>query len=164
MVASFLDVGGGGVDSLNGEDVFGWYGGGTSPTGITSAQSHSGLDFALPRAEIHGTLTFAPGQAEAWVDVSNDPLCALEGFRPRHYQNASGPYAINGIYPGIYCVSAGGYVLSGPNLRVCFGDPLCLSPNRVFLSENDVRNGIDLDFTAVAPVERTSWGMLKSRY
>jgi hypothetical protein len=161
LVAAFLDTDGGGVDSVGGADVFGWYAGDATPAGISSASSHSGLDFALPRAEIHGTITFAVGQTEARVDVSGDPACALEGFRPGHYAYSPGPYSILGVYPGTYCVSAQGPTMSG-SLKVCYGG--CASPTLITLTATEVRNGVDLNFQAAAPVERSTWGRIKARY
>jgi hypothetical protein len=163
LVASFLDVDGGGVDSIGGADVFGWYAGGSSPAGISAASSQSGLDFALPRAEIHGTITLAPGQIEARVDASADPTCQTEGFRPGHYAWQTGSYAIIGLYPGTYCVSADGPTLQGFR-RVCYGDPSCTNSPLVTLSETEVRNGIHLDFTAISALERFHWSGVKSLY
>jgi len=162
LVAAFLDVDGGGVDSLGGADVFGWYGEGAGPAGIASATSQSGLDFALPRAEIHGGIIFAPGQFEARVDVSADLTCLTEGFRPGHFAYSSGPYAIIGVYPGSYCVSASGYGTSGP-LRVCYGDPTCVNPTAITMVENGVYLGVDLDFTTTS-VATLPWGSVKVLY
>ena len=163
IVASFLDVDGGGVDSLTGADVLGWYSGGSAPTGISSSTSQAGLDFDLPRAEIHGTITFAPGQIEANLTVSDDPVCATEGFRPRVEITSPGAYSIIGIYAGTYCIKAEGSDGSGP-LEVCFGDPSCESPTAVTLGSTEVRMGVDLDFTAIVPTAKTTWGRIKSRY
>jgi len=163
LVASFLDLDGGGVDSVGGLDVFGWYAGGATPMGIPSASSQSGLDFALPLAEIHGTLTLTETQTEARIDVTGDPTCAMEGFRPRPFLTVSGPYEIIGIYAGTYCVSATGQDVSGP-LRLCYGDPTCASPTLITLGADEVRTGVDLDFTTVSPVEAASWGGVKALY
>jgi len=162
FVASFLDTDGGGVADVGGLDVFGWYDGNQSPAQVSSASSRSGLDFELPRAEIHGTITFAAGQAEARPDASPDPSCLLEGFRPRPVVNSSGTYAIVGLYPGSYCVNADGSGDSG-YLKVCYGDPSCASPTAVTLTGTEVRNGVDLDFSVV-PVLPSTWGRVKSRY
>ena len=163
IVASFLDVDGGGVDSLTGVDVLGWYSGGPAPTGISSSTSQAGLDFDLPRAEIHGTVTFAPGQTSADIEVSDDPVCATEGFRPRVELTSPGAYSIIGVYAGTYCVKAQGFAGSGP-LEVCFGDPTCQSPTGITLGQTEVRTGVDLDFTAAVPTEKTTWGRIKSQY
>jgi hypothetical protein len=163
FVASFLDVDGGGVGDVGGADVFGWYDGNAEPVLISSAASQAGLDFSLPRAEIHGTLTMPPGSTEARPDATTDPTCTLEGFRPRPQVFDSGPYSIVGLYPGTYCISAERNTMSGPQ-RVCFGDPTCANPTLVTLSETEVRNGVDLDFTAIVPVSPTTWGRVKSRY
>lgn len=162
FVAAFLDVDGGGVDSLGGADVFGWYGEGAAPVGVSSAAPQSGLDFALPRAEIYGYITFAPGQMEARVDVSADLACLNQGFRPGHFAYGSGPYAIIGVYPGSYCVSASGYSPSGP-LRICYGDPTCASPAAITVAATEVRVGVDLDFTTTS-VATIPWGRVKVLY
>jgi hypothetical protein len=162
FVISFLDVDGGGVSDVGEADVFGWYNGGVSPTQISSASSQSGLDFPLPRAEIHGTLTLAPGQGEVRPNLSTDPLCRTEGFRPPAWHSVSGPYALIG-YPGTFCVYARG---SGPmgEVRTCFGDPTCASPTLITLTEDEVRTGVDLDFTDVVPLRPLTWGQVKSLY
>jgi hypothetical protein len=164
FVASFLDVDGGGVEDISGADVFGWYAGTAIPAAISSATSESGLDFPLARAEVHGTVTFAPDQVEAWVSMTDDPLCASEWFRPRVYIAGPGPYSIIGVYPGTYCAYAEGYGVTWPHVRVCFGDDLCLNPTLITLTETQVQNGVDFDFTAVVPVHRVSWGGVKSRF
>jgi hypothetical protein len=158
FVAALLDVNGNGLS-----DVFGWYAGAASPVGVSPATSHSGLDFALPRAEIHGTLTLTPGLSFARVDVSGDLSCTMEGFRPRPFFTTSGSYEIVGIYPGTYCVSADGYGFSG-DLHVCYGDAKCVSPTPVTLTATQVQTGVDLDFSALSPVESTTWGRVKSLY
>lgn len=163
MVASFLDVDGGGVNMISGLDVFGWYDGQATPASIPSNQSASGLDFSLPRAEIHGELTLAPGQFDARPDATLDPACLLEGFRPQPEITSSGPYSIIGLYPGTYCVSASGVTPMG-FAKVCFGDPSCASPMLITLTETEMRIGVDLDFTQLVPVQRVTWGLLKERY
>lgn len=164
FVASFLDVDGGGIDSVGGGDVFGWYAGGPAPTAIPPDSSQSGLDFALPRAEIHGTVALTAGQTEARIDVTGDPACILEGFRPGTYVYASGPYSILGIYPGTWCVNAVGFDSVLGSLRACYGDPDCVTPSLLTLSATDVVMGIDLDFTAITAVESHSWGSVKALY
>jgi hypothetical protein len=162
LIASFLDVDGGGVDSLGTADVFGWYAGGTRPAGVSPASSATGLDFDLPRAEIHGTLTFDSGQTQARVNLSPDD-CMTEGFRPFEWTGTPGPYDIIGVYPGTYCVNAVGGSM-GSNYQVCYGDATCSNPTLITLSETQVVTGVDLDFSAGAPVERTTWGGIKARY
>lgn len=162
LVAAFLDVDGGGIEDVSGADVFGWYDGNMIPAGIPSAGSQSRLDFALPLAEIHGTVTFAPAQVEARVDVSHDATCMLEGLRPRHFMFSSGSYAIIGIYPGTYCVSADGHDAFGPR-HVCHGDPTCANPVLITLTETEVKTGVDLDFTTLV-VHGSAWGRVKSLF
>jgi len=163
MVASLLDVDGDGTNSVTGADVFGWYNGGTLPTGISSASSQSGLDFSLPRGEIRGILTFTAGQTEARVSVTPDLTCMTEGFRPNDPFQADGSYAMVGIYPGTYCVYASGNTSTG-YAQICYGDPSCASPTTITLADGEVKNNVDFDFTDTAPVEPTTWGLLKSRY
>ncbi len=163
LIASFLDVDGGGLDDVGGADVFGWYGEGMMPAAVSSASSQSGLDFSLPRGEIRGTITFVFEQVEARVDVSSDLACMMEGFRPGTYLLAGGPYAINGVYAGTYCVSADGNTMSG-SLRICHGDPTCKSPTTITLTEGEVVENVDLDFNDAVPVETTSWGSVKALY
>jgi len=164
FVASFLDVDGGGIGTVGGGDVFGWYAGGSAPTGIDPGSSQGGLDFPLPRAEIHGTVTLTAGQTEVRIDVTGDPACILEGFRPGTFAYASGPYSILGIYTGTYCVNATGVDSGLGFLKVCYGDPDCLTPAAVTLTATEVRNGVDLDFTQVMAVESSSWGSVKALY
>ncbi len=163
LIAAFLDVDGGGIDDISGADVFGWYAGGTEPSGVSSASSQSALDFALPLAEIHGTITLVPGQIEARIDVSGDTNCLEEGFRPGHIATSSGSYAIIGVYPGVYCVSAEGSTMSG-NLRVCHGDATCANPTLVSLTTTEVRMGVDLDFTQATSVESHAWSRVKALF
>jgi hypothetical protein len=161
LLASFLDVDGGGIEDVTEADVFGYYDGNLMPASIPSSTSQAGLDFSLPRAEIHGTLTLSPGQSEVRIDATSDPLCEMEGFRPQQRYSSSGPYSIVGLYPGTYCVYS---EESSGSTRVCFGDPTCVSPTLVTLSETEVKTGVDLDFTAIVPVDPTTWGQVKSRY
>lgn len=106
LVASFLDVDGGGLADVSGLDVFGYYAGSMIPVGISPAASQSGLDFALPKAEIHGTVALAGGQGSARIDASSD--CIQEGFRPQPNMLIGGAYSIIGLYAGTYCISGEG--------------------------------------------------------
>jgi hypothetical protein len=161
LLASFLDVDGGGLGDVGGADVFGYYDGNVMPASISPAASQTGLDFSLPRGEIRGTLTLAPGQPEVRIDATPDALCQMEGFRPQPRATTSGPYAIIGLYPGTYCVYA---EESSSSTRTCFGDPTCAGPTLVTLGETEVKMGVDLDFTSVVPVLPTTWGRVKGRY
>jgi hypothetical protein len=163
MVASFLDVDGGGVDTVSGSDVFGWYAGGPGPALVSSVASQSGLDFALPLAEIRGTITFASEQNDARVEVFESASCAGFRLRPETFATGPGPYAVIGVYPGTFCVSASGYFSSG-FFRVCHGDPSCGSPTFVTVSGAEVITGVDLDFSGIVPVQATTWGRVKARY
>ena len=161
VVASFLDVDGGGVSDISGADVFGWFPGAAEPVGVSSASSQTGLDFALPEAEIHGTLTFASGQTEAELELSSASDCLGGGFRPPTRKFTDGAYSIVGIYAGSYCLQAFGFGTGA--IAICYGDPNCVSPTTISLGPTQVVNGIDLDFNLV-PVEGTTWGRLKARY
>jgi hypothetical protein len=163
VVAALLDVDGSGVGDVSGADVFGWYAGTSTPTFISSAGSQTGLDFSLPKAEIHGTLTFGPGQSEARVDITDDLACVREGLRPQPRFSSSGSYSIVGIYAGTYCVNASGSGLGGYSV-VCFGDPDCVSPTSITLGPSEIRTGVDLDFSALVAVEESSWGRLKASF
>jgi len=163
LIAAFLDTDGGGLADIGGLDVFGWYDGGKTPQGISSATSQTGLDFALPTGEIHGTVTFGSGQTEARIDVSQDTNCIDEGFRPGTFVFSSGSFSVIGVYAGSYCITAEGQLNSGP-VRVCNGDPNCSSPTIVNVGAGEVVNGIDLDFSAITSAGETSWGSLKSRF
>lgn len=162
LVAAFLDVDGGGVGSITGEDVFGWYASTPEPTGISSASSQSGIDFELPRAEIHGTITFDSIQTQARPNVSPTD-CMTEGFRPTEWVTSGGPYSIIGLYAGTYCVSADGSPTSGP-MHICYGDVTCANPTLITLTATQVVTGVDLDFSGGAPVEALTWGRIKARY
>jgi hypothetical protein len=162
LVAGFLDVDGGGTDAISDADVFGWYAGTPQPTGVSSATTQSGIDFDLPRAEIHGTITFEAGQSQARLNVSPTD-CTMEGFRPTEWVNSGGPYSLIGLYPGTYCVSADGSPTSGPS-HICYGDATCANPTLITLTATQVVTGVDLDFSDSAPVESITWGRIKARY
>ena len=107
FVVALLDVDDSGLEEVSGIDIFGWYNGTTDPFAVSSAASLSGLNFALPRAELRGTLTFAPDQIDARISLVPTVLaCSQDAFRPDYDITSAGPYASNGIYPGTYCVRA----------------------------------------------------------
>jgi len=54
--------------------------------------------------------------------------------------------------------------LAESNLRICYGDPACVSPTLITLSETEVRTGVDLDFTDAVPARSSTWGSVKARY
>lgn len=164
FIAALLDVDGGGIAAVSGEDIFGWYNEGTEPEGVSSSSTMSGLDFGLPRAEVHGTLTFASGQVDARINFTPSTLaCAQDGFRPNYDITSEGAYSVNGLYPGTYCARAEGNT-SGGYVQICYGDVTCASPTLITLAATEVRNGIDFDFAAVVPVQATTWGRIKSLY
>lgn len=164
-VVALLDVDGGGKNSVSGADVFGWFRSDPVPTFVSSDSSHTGLDIIMPRAEIRGTLTFAPGQTEARVLPSTDAHCAEGYFRPSEPFTSAGAYAVVGLYPGTYCISAEGDSTTGYGV-ICYGDdPTCKNATTVTIGPAEYKTGIDFDFTATpAPVVHTTWGLLKSRY
>ncbi len=160
FVVALLDTDGDGL-TVTGVDVFGWYSGTQIPTAVSTASSQSGLDFALPRAEIRGTVTFAAGQTDYRMRVTDDAACIQEGFRPGEDETTPGDYAIVGIYPGTYCVFAEGQTDTG-SLKACFGDVDCRTPTLITLGATEVRTGVDFDFSAIVPVEGVTWGRIKS--
>lgn len=163
-VAALLDVDGGGTASVSGADIFGWLGADMTPAYISSASSQNLLDVLLPVSEIHGNLTFAPGQTAARVNITT-PItgCLNEGFRPSDPFTTEGAYAIVGVYEGVYCINGQG-TTPGGNIVTCYNDPSCTHETYVEVRVGDILTGIDLDFSATVPVERTTWGLLKSRY
>lgn len=162
-IASFLDVDGGGEGDISGADVFGWYDGLSEPTFVSPGTSLSGLNFDLPLAEIHGTLTFRADQTQARIDITSDPTCVVEGLRPQPTFNADGSYSIVGLYAGTYCIRGEGSTSTG-SIYACYGDPDCDEPQTITLTPTEIRSGVDLDFDATVALERSSWGSLKSRF
>lgn len=163
LVVALLDVDGDGINSVSGEDLFGWYDGQSAPAAVSTSSSQSGLDFDLPQAAISGTVTMLPGQVQARIHFTPDVACGNEGFRPNLDLFSGGPYTLNGIYPGTYCIRAYGELAGGYSL-ICYGDVECVSPTFITLGANEMRTGIDFDFNDLVPVDATSWGSLKSRY
>ena len=165
IVAALLDVDGGGVDSVSGGDIVGWYAGSADPVGVASTTSQTGLDFALPRAEVQGTITLVSGQTEAWIEATQDPACRAIGFRrPPVNVTGTGPYSITGLYAGTWCIYAEANIPNTSFAHICYGDPNCVNPSTITLNEAQVRVGVDLDFTGHTPASSSSWGRLKSRY
>jgi hypothetical protein len=163
LVVALFDRDGDGTNSVSGADIFGWYNGSSMPAAVSSSSSHSGLDFALPLAEVHGNLTFASGQTEARVELSTAANCLMDSFRPSDPFLSPGAYAIIGVYPGTYCIHSEGGGTNGYAF-LCYGDATCASPTLVTIGATDIKNNIDFDFAAVVPVVKTTWGLLKSRY
>jgi hypothetical protein len=166
-VAAFLDVDGGGTQNITGVDVLGWYASAPIVAEVSTATSRSGLDFALPTGEIHGTVTFVPGQdgAELWVTPHSQCLQgSLSHFGPPVKTTGTGPYAIIGVYAGTYCLFANGSGSIPGRYLVCYGDYSCVDPTPVTIGQGEVRNGVNISFVDTSPAERTTWGTLKSRY
>ena len=164
IVVALLDVDGGGLDSVSGNDIVGWYPGSADPVGVSSSASQSGLDFALPLAEVHGAITLASGQTEAWIEATQNEACSALGFRrPPVSVAGTGSYSIIGLYPATWCVYAEGNIPPGSFAHVCCGDPTCRNPLSFTLNENQVKMGVDLDFTGYVPARKASWGLLKVR-
>ena len=164
-VAALLDVDGGGPDSIGTADVVGWYDSNPIPVELSTATSQSGLDFALPTGEIHGAVTFVPGQDGAEIWASAFSQCGRNGLsRPMVSIPATGPYAIIGLYAGTYCLHAYGWGTGPVPNVVCFGDFTCVDPTPVAVGEGEVVHGVNISFINPSPAERTTWGTLKSRY
>ncbi|HYV51124.1 MAG TPA: hypothetical protein VE910_04415, partial [Dongiaceae bacterium] len=165
IVAALLDVDGGGVDTVGQGDIIGWYNSNPVPTRVSTSSDHNGLHFDLPQAEVHGTVTFAPGQTSATVVVATS--CNQEGAwgRPGIELTASGVYSIKGIYAGTWCALAFGFLPTPPFfVAACFGDPTCANPTPITLATTETRTGIDFDFSGNVPIGNTTWGRLKSKY
>jgi hypothetical protein len=165
IIAALLDVDGGGTDSVGVDDILGWYDGSQIPTGVSSGTSQSGLDFALPRAEVEGTVTLAPGQTDASITILVS--CTDQGSfgRPSVEVNASGPYHVRGLYAGTYCGIGFGFIPAPPFfVATCYGDPTCANPTPITLGATEIKQGIDFDFTGNVRVDKTTWGRLKSKY
>ena len=167
IVAALLDVDGGGVDTVSQGDIVGWYDSNQMPTKVSSASNHNGLNFDLPQAEIHGTVTFAPGQNTAVVLVATSCSQSGEGAfgRPPVELAAGGTYSMKGLYAGTWCAAAFG-TFSGPPffMGLCFGDPTCTNPTPISVGATEIRTGIDFDFSGNVPIHTTTWGHLKSKY
>lgn len=166
LVGAILDVDGSGFDadsldnSLTGTDVLGWYDGHLDPVFVSTSASQTGLDFALPTAEVRGTVIFAQGQT--WADLE---ACSIpNSWCPYTLKmQAAGSYSFPGLYAGGWKVR--GY---GPSSEICYGDPTCANPTEITVADGEIRTGIDIDFSAVgAPsgsVTGQSWGRTKSGY
>jgi hypothetical protein len=148
-------------NSVTNADVLGWYDGHLNPVFVDTNVSQSALDFALPTAEIRGNVTFAQGQT--WADIE---ACSVpESWCPYTFQmQSAGSYAFPGLYEGGWTVR--GY---GPSAEICYGDPMCENPTEVFLAPGEIREDIDLDFSAVVAAQSgavgvQSWGRTKARY
>jgi len=164
IVAAALDVDGGGLAATGSGDIVGWYASTPDPALVPTSASRADLDFFLPRAEIRGTVTFAPDQVACYVSATPSADCQGDHFAPMPEPDASGPYVILGLYAGTYCVGGEGFSTSFGWLEVCYGDPQCVSPTLVTVTGTQVVSGVDLDFSVVAADERTTWGAVKSAY
>ncbi len=164
IVAAALDVDGGGLESISGGDVVGWYASTPDPTLISATTSQTGLDFSLPLAEIQGTVTFGPGQTDASVRAMPNSDCTGGSFSPQLEMSSEGAYILPGLYAGTYCIRGEGQNQSVGWISVCHGDPLCATPTLVTLTASQVVTGVDLDFSLVQPNETASWGTVKSTY
>ena len=166
IVAALLDVDGGGVDSVGQGDIVGWYDSNPLPALVSSDSDHNGLHFDLPQAEIHGTVTFAPGQIDAAIIMATSCSESQGAFgRPAVRLNESGTYSMKGIYAGTWCAAAFGSTSIPPFfLGLCFGDPTCANPTPITLETTEIRTGIDFDFTGNVKSRKTTWGNLKSSY
>ena len=164
IVAAALDVDGGGSQTIGGGDIVGWYASTPDPALISPATSLTGIDFSLPLAEIHGTVTFGPDQTSASVNAKSNGNCQSDSFQPMLSLGSTGPYAMLGLYAGTYCIRGDGQSTSLGWISICYGDPLCASSTPVTLTTSQVVSGVDLDFSIIAPNEQTTWGAVKSAY
>lgn len=164
IMAAALDLDGGGLATIAGGDLVGWYAGSPDPQLVSPATSHSGLDFALPRAEIRGTVTFGPDQLSAWISAKPNADCQGGTFQPMLTMSSGGAYTILGLYPGTYCVQGEGMSMSLGWFSICYGDPHCASPTLVTVTATQVVTGVDLDYSVITPNEVTAWGTLKGAY
>ncbi len=161
VVVALLDVDGSGFDpdfageSVTDADILGWYPGTAAPGLVDPSTSRTGLDFALPTGEIHGTVILDTGQA--WAEVEAYTTADLWSLRSVE-RTTSGPYALRGVYAGSYWVIAW-----APFGEICYGDVTCAAPSTLVLTAGEVLGGIDLDFTGL-PVVPESWGRIKSLY
>jgi hypothetical protein len=160
MVAALLDVDGSGFDpdsldtTLGEPDILGWYAGQSLPLHVAVGASHANLDFALPRGEIRGDVTFDSGQTYAEIMAPTFP----DYWSTKMDElTASGPYAIIGLYAGDYVVAG----WDGMFRSICYGDPSCTNPTVLSLAVGQVMNGVDLDFRPTALGTR-SWGRVKA--
>jgi hypothetical protein len=164
VVAGALDVDGGGLATISGGDIVGWYASTPDPTLVPPTSSQTGIDFALPLAEIRGTVTFGPGQTYASVNAVPHSTCDGGSFAPQLEMSSEGAYVLPGLYAGTYCIRAHGQNESIGWISVCHGDPLCVDATFVTLTTSQAVIGVDLDFSAVQPNETASWGSVKSTY
>jgi hypothetical protein len=164
VVAAALDVDGGGLQSIAGGDIVGWYGSAPDPALVSPTASHADIDFWLPLAEIKGTVTFGPDQISASVNASPDANCQGASFQPKLDMGSEGAYTILGLYPGTYCIRGEGQSASIGWISICYGDRFCASPTLVSVTTSQVVTGVDLDFSVITPNEETSWGTVKSSY
>lgn len=164
IVAAALDVDGGGLDTIGNGDVVGWYASTQDPALISPATSQTGLDFSLPLAEVHGTITFGVDQSTAWLDFPAGTDCGRGGFRPTSDITVPGPYAVIGFYPGTYCLRGEGDRSGYGWFTICYGDPTCTNPTTITLTGSQVLTGVDMDYSAFTPTGKTSWGFVKGAY
>lgn len=164
IMAAALDIDGGGVQNIGAGDLVGWYENTQDPVLLPSTASQANLDFYLPLAEIHGTVTFVPDQLGAYISPVPGLDCEGDHFQPTPDLDAPGPYIILGLYPGTYCVHGKGFTSALDFLEVCYGDPDCASPTLLTVTGAEIFTDVDLDFTTVAADEPISWGAVKSAY
>ena len=164
VVAGALDVDGGGLQSISGGDIVGWYASTPDPTLVSPATSQTGIDFDMPLAQIHGSVTFGSEQTYAAINAVPGSSCEGGSFSPQLEMSSAGAYVLPGLYAGTYCIRAHGQNASIGWFSVCHGDPLCANPTFVTLTTSQVVTGVDLDFSLAQPNETASWGTVKSTY
>ncbi|MFN8178528.1 MAG: hypothetical protein U0167_11375 [bacterium] len=138
-------------------DILGWFDGHANPRGVDASSSQTGLDFALPKGEIHGGVAFAPGQTWAAVVPRAVPSDVNAKWADL---GAPGSYAVIGLYAGDYIVHGQSDVGD-----MCWGShPRCVNPDVLSLGDGEIRTGVNLDFGVLLPVSPWSWGRLKAGY
>jgi hypothetical protein len=168
-LVALLDADSSGIDpdsldnAYTNSDILGWYGSQPDPIMIPPDVSQSGLDFFLPTAEIHGTLTFGTEQTDTWVWARSEGGFETASFTYDAAGHTSAPYELRGVYAGDWYVMGAADCGSAGDKTICYGDPTCQNPTLIHLNEGQVLVGIDFDFRP-CPVEETSWGRIKHLY
>jgi len=151
------------LDTIGNHDVVGWFDGHIDPVPVDTDSSWTGLDFGLPTGEIHGNVTFWPGQS--WAAVQ--PFSIPNSWSPvTFYMESAGSYELFGLYAGDWKVRA--ECALG---EICYDGVACENPPPpIPLEPGEVLTGIDFDLSPLAvdasswSVEAASWGRIKGVY
>lgn len=147
-------------------DVIGYHGswesGTYEPEFVSPSVSQTGLDFALPKAEIHGYATFVDSRAPVHIEACSCPghwcpwVFDLSSSGDYSLIIYAGEWFVRGVvgdYQDSYCyVGAGGY---------CDADPECTA---LTLDDETVLTGIDITIHVPSPIETQTWGRIKAGY